>query len=372
MGLSGFEAKLGGSAVAGNLELDLGGERPSLSGEITSGDLRVGELARLAPTGGREERPFLDAELPFASLASLDIDLKLAHTGIRLPWKRFGVVGNLVGRIRLEAGRLDLQVGKATIWEGALTAQLQAEGSSTEPRVALHASLQGASIAHLFTDGRANGRLDGTIELAGHGATPRALLAGADGKANVMHGQVDFSSPPMGLLGRDVLGILFSQKSSGRLNCAVARTSFQEGLGPLAIVIDTPDTAVAGVGPLDLRDLRLNVVLRPRPHRASLGTIKMPVLVSGPITGPRAQLARGALLKGLGETALFGVLNPFLLAAPLVDLGTGGGNPCERALEAATVQALKHKGELEKSIGAAGKGGRWLKRFLDRERRTPK
>jgi hypothetical protein len=156
--------------------------------------------------------------------------------------------------------------------------------------------------------------------------------------------------------------------SIGIVGAGCGASGWEDGLGALAIVVDTPETTVAGVGPIDLRKLQVEVVLRPRSHRATVATLKTPILVSGPLAAPRARLATEALLKGVGKMALFGALNPLLLAAPLVDRGTGGGNPREQALEAATVQALEQKNLLEKSVGASETGRRWLERFLDRGR----
>jgi hypothetical protein len=367
LGLSRFEARLGESTLAGSLELDPGGPRPRLSGEITSADLRIEELTALVRTGSGDARPFLDAELPRATPASLDFGLKLAGSAIRTPWAALGDIRSLAGRVGSESGRIDLEVAEATLWDGALTGRLGIDGASAEPQVSLHASLEGASVARLFAEGRATGRLDAQLGLEGHGRTPRALLAASAGSLKVRHGPVDFDAPPLGLVGRDLIGILFSHRRSGRIECAAARSAFRNGLGPLAIVLDTPNTTLAGVGPLDLRGLSLEVVLRPRPHRASLGVLKTPVLVSGPIAHPRARLATEALLKGLGRTALFSAFNPFLLTAAFVDLGTGDGNPCDQVLEAATVHALEQEGGLGRSIEAAGKGWHWLEGLLDRE-----
>jgi hypothetical protein len=111
-------------------------------------------------------------------------------------------------------------------------------------------------------------------------------------------------------------------------------------------------------------------VLHPRPHRKSIGALKVPILISGPIGDPHASLDKEVLAEDVGTALALGVLNPFLLAVPLVDLGTKG-NPCEKALEAATVEALKRESDLHRGTKAVGAGGRWLEGLLH-QRGDPK
>ena len=88
---------------------------------------------------------------------------------------------------------------------------------------------------------------------------------------------------------------------------------------------------------------------------------------SGAQPSPRARLAKAALIKGMRDTVLASALNPFLLASPIVDLGTGKGNPCEHALDSATVEALKDERGLKKGLESIGKGKRWLETLVGRK-----
>ena len=119
----------------------------------------------------------------------------------------------------------------------------------------------------------------------------------------------------------------------------------KEGLAKIDdILLDTQRITIAGSGMLDLETEALNLLIAPRPKRASLVSLANPVRIRGTLSEPEVSVTRlpkGRRLTGAGLGLLAGLINPAFLLLTFADTGTGGANPCDAAIERAyeTIEA---------------------------------
>ena len=129
------------------------------------------------------------------------------------------------------------------------------------------------------------------------------------------------------------------------MNCMAMHVELKEGQAEIDdILLDTERITVAGGGIIDLETEALNILLAPRPKRASLVSLANPVRIEGTLSEPRVsvtRLPRTRRLFGAGAGILAGLVNPGFLLLAFADTGTGGANPCDAAIERAyeTIEA---------------------------------
>ena len=102
------------------------------------------------------------------------------------------------------------------------------------------------------------------------------------------------------------------------------------------MILDTQRITIASSGILNLETEELNLLIAPRPKRASLVSLAKPVMIKGSLSQPEISVAKiprkGRLLV---TGALSALINPALLLFAFSDTGTGEANPCESAVERA-------------------------------------
>jgi hypothetical protein len=150
---------------------------------------------------------------------------------------------------------------------------------------------------------------------------PAKAVAGASGRAQFSVSQALLTRADLGVIGRDLFSLLPSKDKAERsrqVHCAVLRVSLAGGTGTVLTIVDTPGASLAGGGSLDLEALSADVLLKPRPRRASLGAVKTPIRISGPFDALRVAVDKSELAKTTAKALGFALLNPL---GALVDLG---------------------------------------------------
>jgi len=102
------------------------------------------------------------------------------------------------------------------------------------------------------------------------------------------------------------------------------------------MLLDTQRITIASSGILNLETEALDLVIAPRPKRASLVSLAKPVKITGTLSEPEvsaAKIPRKGQLATSG--ALAALINPVFLILAFSDIGTGEANPCELAVERA-------------------------------------
>jgi hypothetical protein len=155
--------------LRGTLAFNTEGQRPRLSGQLTTETLAIPALAETPSPGW---------------LQALDLELGLRAENLLLPMGLPPLSG-LRGNLRLEEGRLALELAEARLSGGALQATVRADAKASPPRLALEARLEGAVVTEPLlgqapdvASGRADVQL--SLQAEGHGpAAWRATMGGA-------------------------------------------------------------------------------------------------------------------------------------------------------------------------------------------------
>jgi len=363
-----LDLRIRDSDLAAELELAPRGERLRIGGSLAASSLTLESSAEAKPRPPLAKAPFLDAPLPRTHAPALDADLDVSIERLHLVSDSFEQVA---GQIALTDGRLRVQMDRARLWGGALAADFASHWDEAIPTVALRVSLAHGNIARFFEGRKASGGLDAALDLSGTGDTLRALLASARGEAELVIGEVEFNNAPLGVLGKDILQILSSEfrpGRTGRLNCVVTRSDVYDGQGRVGVVMSTPESTLAGGGALDLRELEAELVLRSRSKRATVGAVRTPIRVSGPLDDLRAGLDAAGVARESAKVVAFGMINPFLIIVPFIDLGSGGENPCEQALASLSSEGPADRSLLDRSRRLLDGSDRSVRQWFGGER----
>jgi hypothetical protein len=325
-------ARVGESDLRGRVALRFAREALSIEADFEAGELLASDvLDAVSAPPDAEVASELDALLPFDAVEDVDLDLKLRAEVL---YANAGVARELEAQLRSEPGGLRVSLTRGSIAEGAIAGELRVDLAQEPPRLELKLSLGDASLATLAPDAFFEGALGLDLDMHGSGDTLRKLLAGANGRTHLTVSEALLTEDALGALGRDLFSLLPSddrEEADRRVHCAVLHAGFEAGRGAVLTVVDTPDASLAGRGSLDLGSLSGDLLLKPRPRRASLGAVKLPIRISGPLDALRVGVDKRELASALGKALGLSLLNPL---GVLVDPGVRG-NPCEEAIDRA-------------------------------------
>ncbi|HZR69465.1 MAG TPA: AsmA family protein [Burkholderiales bacterium] len=345
-----FAGKIGSSDIAGTVQVDLGRERPYLTGDVSSKLLSIADLgpmlgaspqqAKKAPAAARSrvlpDTPFdterwdtVDADVTFRAgtlkyvnelpLQGVDARVKMNGAVLTIDPLKFSAAGGKVGAsLRLDAR------------EEPLAAKVTARAENIQVEQLLRTTkLEKAGI----------GRFDAAIDLAGSGNSIARILGASNGKVGVVVPAGEVSAEIMAMVAIDLWRIAKFKLAGDepvKIRCGVADFEVKNGVASAnALVFDTEPVNVQGAGTVDLRREQLDVTLYPEPKKRSLASLRTPLYVSGPFAKPKAGPDKGRLAaKGLGAVVL-GAVAPLLAVLPLVDTGPGADSNCNQLVQQA-------------------------------------
>jgi len=315
--------------ATGALRFDGAAARPKLGGEFATDVIDVARLmpppapastgeppAPAAPASGDGPAPDpLDQPLNLPTSLPLDLDVAVAAKGIKAPQATLGPT-----RVRVTSGPnfVLLNLVEAQAYSGKITGRVNtAADAQGVPRVAIKLAAAGLQVAPLLRDLAQQERLDGRMalnaDLAGDARTARSLMGGLDGKADVtlLNGVVHgfdlsrLSGDPVQVAARLAQGGLSGGSTPfGRAGASftiangIARTDDLAAETPLANI---SGTARLNLGAQRIEEMRL--IPKPVPGRGGvLGQIpEVPILVSGPFSGPSVSVDADAALEALAK-----------------------------------------------------------------------
>lgn len=350
-----FTGTVGDSDLAGTAAFTTGAERPLLSAELHSKRLDFDDLAGMiggAPQTGAGEtsnpelmakaaelkaRTRLLPDTPYRldKLRAMDADVRLKADRINaqsLP------LDNMDTHLSLKAGLLVLDPLDFGVADGKIhsTVQMDARESTIRTRAQMRA--RGLDLPQLLPDVKlarnAIGKVSGHADLSGTGNSIAAMLGSSDGQVDVGMGRGHISNLLMEMAGIDIAEIIKFKLGGDRLipvRCAFADFKVDHGVMTVeSLAFDTTDTILIGEGSIDLKNERLDLVIRPRPKDRSILAFRSPLLVDGSFRNPgvRPDLKsvglRGAIALALGSIAPPAALLATLELGPGKDAGCGG------------------------------------------------
>jgi uncharacterized protein involved in outer membrane biogenesis len=324
-----------------------GPKRPKITGsiiakEIHLDDMRLFDVDEDAGPTQDKTRVIPDYTIPVDILFTTDLDLDIKAERIRA---KLGDLGDLVWKVKLIDGRFESSL-RITGFTGArVSSEFDLNAAADPPLIKIRLDAKnlnyGLFLHQMGLTDLVEGRIDLYVELSGAGATRRSFLENVDGQITVIGGEGKISSRKLELWAADLFSTMFSPKWQKQevtdMNCIVAHIELKEGLAQIGdLMLDTKRITIAGSGKLNLGTEELNVVIAPRPKRASLISLANPVQIKGTLTQPKVSVAKLPKKRRLaGAGILAGLVNPAFLIFSFSDSGTGDANPCASAVEQA-------------------------------------
>lgn len=360
--LEGLKGRVGQSDLDGTIALDTGGERPMITGDLTSHRLAAEDLAGFVgasprgrgdyPTRGRD-RVIPATPVNVERLRFADMDVRFRGERVEAP---FAPLDTLSVHLVLDDGRLSLEPLALGIAGGRVagTATVDARGERPDFRVALEVS--GVKLSEFFKGSAfakdMGGIIGGRIHLAGAGRTVADILASANGEAGLaVNGGRVTNLAEAGLKTNvlETLGIVIAGDEPVRFNCLVADLDVKAGtVVAKAIVLDTTETLVTGRGRANLRDETLDLTIIGDAKEPQVFATEVPVHVGGHFAAPRVTVdPTESVARGVAAVALGVLLTPLAAILPTLDEGDAKDANCA---------ALIRRAGSDGSGGASGTG----------------
>ncbi len=366
---------LGKSHLSGEATVDTSGPRPSVKGDVAVSLLRMMDLAGLTPPKVDREMPaerqdraaksdeqvlvFSDKPIDLSGLNKVDLDVKLALESFEGS-KSAQLFERLAGRVRLDAGRLQINPFQLRAADGSIVASAVVDARQTPPAIKLDADVRRLSLDEIMStyladkqagrieaDQTLKGRLAATINLQTTGGSLHNFMQQLDGQVNVAIQDGRINNVFIEALGLDptqAIGSYFSKNQKTDLECFLARLDVKDGLvKPNPLLMATGDSNVDVSGHTDLGKETFELDVRTHPKDFSLGTLRSPLQVRGTYGKPKMDVEKAPLAaRILTAVGLGAVIGPAAALIPFVELGLGKEGRCSdyaQALERVQLKA---------------------------------
>lgn len=338
-----FSARIGESDFAGTLQVDTGGKRARMTGDITAKVLNIVDLGPLVGTDKPEQKHGVLPDAPFDSdrWDSVDADVKIRAGTIKRPDQL--PLQHLNTRIVMQDKVLSLDPLEFGIAGGRLAGSVRLDGRKQPIQSDLRMSINDMKLGELFpTIERARasvGDLNGVIELTGRGDSVAKMLGSANGKIGVFIDGGQVSKFLMNEVAIDLWGLARTRLEGDEpvgIRCAIADFTVAGGVARAnALVFDTQIVNVGGDGTVNLKDEQLDLTLKPEPKDKSIASLNSPLRVRGTFSQPKVGVDMKRLAaRGVGAV-LMGIINPVLAILPLLNRGEGKDSNCAALITAA-------------------------------------
>jgi uncharacterized protein involved in outer membrane biogenesis len=344
------DLRVGLSDLKVDINILLAPPRPRIIGSITASQIHMDDLDlfdanKEATATPDKPRIIPDYTLPVDVLLATDLDLDIKAERIRAP---LGDLGEFVTKVSLENGRFKSSI-KVTGFKGAqINSDFELDAAADPPLSKLQINAKDLNIGYLMRKMEVTdlfeGQVDLVVDLSGSGATRYSFLGNAAGRISIIGGPGRITGRNIDLWAADLIPAMLSarwqREDVSDTNCFVAHIELKEGQAEIEdLLLDTQRVTVAASGLLNLETEALDVLIAPRPKRASLVSLANPVRIGGTLAEPEVSVTRiprkSRLAAGAGASLLAGLINPAFLIFALSDTGTGDANPCDAAVEKA-------------------------------------
>lgn len=338
-----FTGKMGESDIAGTLQVDTGGERPFMQGELVSKTLNLADLGMIVGTDKPSSKGVLP-DRPFEPdrWDSMDADVSVKAGTVKRPEQL--PIQNLSARLQLKDRVVRLNPLEFGIAGGKLTGPVTLDGTKSPIRAEVKMRVQSLQLAQLFPTIKQNqmsvGDVGGLVELNGSGNTVARMLGSASGKIGLVMDGGEISRFLMELVALDLWGVARVKLKGDEpieIRCAIADFAVKDGLMRTnAFVFDTAVVNVEGGGVVNLKTEEMDLKLDPKPKDSSVASLNSPLYVSGTFSDPKVSPDVGKLAaKGVGAIVM-GVVNPLLAVLPLFKEGKGENSNCAQLIAQAS------------------------------------
>ncbi len=339
------DLRVGKSDLKANLTIVQQTPRPIVKGLITATQIHMDDLQLLdvdseTPAAENKSRVIPDYTIPVDAFFAVDVDIELNAKQVR---GKLGGLGEIISKFHLRNGQLTSSYS-ATGSKGAqFNGEFDVDAASDPPLSRLHIKANdidlGFLLSNLEVTDLVEGNVDLLVDLAGSGTTRYNILGNVAGRISVIGGPGRISGRKIDLWAADLVPTMLSNQWESEdvteTNCLVARIEVGEGQAAIEeFLLDTQRITIAAGGILNLENEELDIIMAPRPKRASLVSLANPVRIQGTLTEPEVSVTRLPRRRQVaGSGILAGLVNPAFLVFAFSDRGTGEANPCDAAVE---------------------------------------
>jgi uncharacterized protein involved in outer membrane biogenesis len=344
------DLRVGQSDLKVDINIFLEPPRPRISGSIIANQIHMDDVDlfdadRKATATRDNSRVIPDYTLPVDALLAADLDIDIKAEKIRAP---LGDLGEFVSKINLEEGRFKSSLSVTGFKGARISSEFDLNAAADPPLSKLQIKAKNLNMGYLLNKMEVTdlvaGSIDLRVDLTGSGATRYRFLENAAGRITIIGGPGQITGRRIDLWAADLIPTMLSRSwqrdAVTETNCLVSHIELKEGQAEIEdLLLDTQRITIAASGIVDLKTEELNVIIAPRPKRASLVSLANPVRIGGTLSEPEVSVTRiprgSRLAAGAGASLLAGLINPVFLIFALSDTGTGDANPCDAAVEMA-------------------------------------
>jgi uncharacterized protein involved in outer membrane biogenesis len=350
-----FSGRVGGSDLAGYVQVVTGGKRPALTADLQSALLSLDDLGPLigvrpdaAPTATAQPaaQNRVLPELPFNAERwdSVDADVQLRAKTLRRP--KALALEDLEVHLQMRDAMLTLAPLNFGFAGGKLLSKVTLDGRSTPIKAKAQVQVRHVALSKLLPTVDASkasvGEIHGDVDLSGTGNSVGSMLATSNGTlAMVVDGGLisQLMMEKAGLHIWEIFALSLTGDKLVKLRCAVADFGVKQGdMQVNALVVDTAVTTLLGSGHVNLAQEQLDLTFNQRTKTTSPLALRSPIYMRGSFKQPTVTVDKGRMaLRAAGALALSAV-NPLLIFAPLIDAGPGKDSDCGRLVREADVQ----------------------------------
>ncbi|PLR20748.1 AsmA family protein [Pantoea endophytica] len=355
-----FNGHIGDSDIHGSLTYRQGKPRPTLTGELTSNQLRMEDLGPLIGVNsgkGSEKTQQAKAQRGEASSQPADrvlphdkfdtkswdvMDADVKFSGKRIEHSSKLPLSELYTHLQLKNGDLLLDPLRFGMAGGSINSTIHLEGdrSPMRGRADLHA--RKLRLRQLFPDVTAMqnslGQLNGDASLSGTGNSVADLLGTSNGELKLLMNDGLISRSLMEIAGLNVgnyvVGKLFGDDEV-KINCAATDMNIRQGLAtPKLFLLDTENAVINVTGNVNFANERMDLSINPESKGIRIITLRSPLYVRGTFKNPDAGVKAGPLIaRGAAAVALGAVVAPAAALIALISPSDTDDNQCSNVLQ---------------------------------------
>lgn len=311
-----FDWRLGDSDLSGSGRVVWTGERPRVTGELTSEKLDLRPFQGKAVKSG-EDRLIPDTPIPLAPLQALDAEIDIIADHVI---SNGVVLEDLEASLALETGHLRLDPVRARLASGKLQATLGLDADASPPVLIIGVQLDdfrpGEFRALARSDLIESAPSDLHLQGQGSGQSPADIAGSFNGDLRLSVGRGTLGNNAANVIGADVLFSLLQQlnpladeEARTDLMCAALKLAITDGVaqGEKAIGLQTDKVNVLGNAVIDLASETVAIRVQPTARRGigvNLGTLAGGFTIGGTLTNPH--LTTGDLVTKLKAASRVG------------------------------------------------------------------
>jgi Uncharacterized protein involved in outer membrane biogenesis len=302
-----FNGHIGDSDIHGSLTYRQAKPRPSLTGELSSNQLRMADLGPLIGVNsgkGSEKTQQAKAQRGDASTQPADrvlphdkfdtkswdvMDADVKFSGKRIEHSSKLPLSDLYTHLQLKNGDLLLDPLRFGMAGGSINSTLHLEGDKSPMRGRADLHARKLQLRQLFPDvtamQRSLGQLNGDATLSGTGNSVADLLGTSNGELKLLMNDGLISRSLMEIAGLNVgnyvVGKLFGDDEV-RINCAATDLNIRQGLAtPQVFVLDTENAVINVTGNVNFANERMDLSINPESKGIRIITLRSPLYVRG-------------------------------------------------------------------------------------------